>query len=60
VGKGGRVDPQVDLEGGGGPLQGDVVAGQLERVGAGDAEAEGDLAEPAQATVPVPDTAAGR
>jgi len=44
----------VHLEGGVGALQGDVVAGQLERVGAGDADAEGDLAEPAQATVQRP------
>jgi hypothetical protein len=44
AGEGGRVDPQVDLEGGVGPLQDNVVAVQLQRIGAGDAQVEGVVA----------------
>ena len=49
-----RVDPQVHLEGGGRALQGHVVAGQLERVGARDPQVEGVMAQPSQAAVERP------
>jgi hypothetical protein len=48
------VDPQVDLERGVGPLQADVVGGQLQRIGAVDPDAERLLAQPADAVVEGP------
>jgi hypothetical protein len=41
----------VHLEGGGGALQGHVVTDQLQRVGAGDPQAEGVMAQLSQAAV---------
>jgi hypothetical protein len=49
-----RVDPQVDLEGGVGPLEADVVGGQLQRVGPVDPDPERLLAQPPQAVVEGP------
>ena len=51
-----RVDAQVDLEGGVGALEADVVGGQLQRVGPVDADPERLLAQPAQAVVEGPVT----
>jgi hypothetical protein len=51
VGEAVRVDPQVDLEGGVGPLQADVVGGHLQRVGPRDPDPERLLAQPPQPVV---------
>ena len=48
------VDPQVDLEGGVGALQADVVGGQLQRVGPVDPDPERLPAQPADAVVERP------
>ena len=53
-----RVNLQVDLEGGVGPLQADVVGGQLQRVGPVDPDPERLLAQAADAVVERPE--AGR
>jgi hypothetical protein len=47
-------DPQMDLEGGVGPLQADVVGGQFQRVGTVDPHLERFLAQPADAVVEGP------
>jgi hypothetical protein len=41
VGEAVRVDPQVDLEGGVGPLKADVVGGHVQRVGPLDPDPDG-------------------
>jgi len=48
------VDPQVDLEGGVGALEADVVGGQLQRVGPVDRHLERFLAQPADAVIEGP------
>jgi hypothetical protein len=53
-----RVDLQVDLEGGVGPLQADVIGSQLQRVGPVDLDPERFLTQAADAVVERPE--AGR
>jgi hypothetical protein len=54
VGEAVGIDPQVDLEGGVGPLEADVVGHQLQRVSPVDADPERLVTQPPQAVVEGP------